>query len=120
MIHRETIAGAQGAYFFLTGVWPLVHLRSFTRITGPKVDGWLVKTVGALIAVVGATMAFGAWRRNADADVALLGVGSAAALLGVDVNYVARRRIAPIYLLDAVLEVGILAAWALALRSRED
>ena len=43
----------QGIFYVATGVWPIVHLRSFEAVTGPKLEGWLVKTVGALIAVVG-------------------------------------------------------------------
>ena len=40
---------AEGVYFFLTGVWPVVHLPSFIAVTGPKRDLWLVRTVGLLI-----------------------------------------------------------------------
>jgi len=28
------------------GVWPLVSLRTFEGVTRPKVDSWLVKSVG--------------------------------------------------------------------------
>jgi hypothetical protein len=35
---------AQGAYHLVTGVWPLVSMRTFASVTGPKVDKWLVKT----------------------------------------------------------------------------
>lgn len=46
----------QGIYFMLAGVWPLVNIHSFEVITGPKVDVWLVKTVGLLVAVIGAVL----------------------------------------------------------------
>ena len=42
------LAIAQGAYFLGTGVWPLVLMPSFESVTGPKVDKWLVRTVGVL------------------------------------------------------------------------
>jgi hypothetical protein len=32
------LAGLQGAYFLVTGVWPLVHMPSFLAVTGPKTD----------------------------------------------------------------------------------
>jgi len=44
---------AQGVYFLLTGIWPLLSMRTFEAVTGPKVDRWLVKTVGVLVAVIG-------------------------------------------------------------------
>ncbi len=45
------------------------------------------------------------------------GAGSAAALAAIDLWYAgARRRIARVYLLDAAVELGIVGAWAVALR----
>jgi hypothetical protein len=48
----------------------------------------------------------------------MLAIGSAAALTAVDVVYVAKRRIAPIYLADAVLELGLMTGWASTLVRR--
>ena len=50
------LAGIQGLYYLITGIWPLVHMESFLAVTGPKTDLWLVQTVGALIAVIGAML----------------------------------------------------------------
>ena len=47
------LARLQAVFYIVTGVWPIVSMRSFEAITGPKVDRWLVKTVGALVAVIG-------------------------------------------------------------------
>ena len=109
---RALLAGIQGSYFVVTGIWPIVHLRSFEAITGPKLEGWLVKTVGALIAVVGAVLVDAAARRRVDRSVTALAIGTAAALTTVDVVYAGKRRISPIYFADAVAELGLLAAWA--------
>ena len=99
----------QGVYFVATGVWPLISLRTFERVTGPKTDGWLVKTVGALIAVIGGALLLDA-RRPSRGTVAMA-VGSAVALGTVDVVYPARGRISKVYLLDAVAEAALLAMW---------
>jgi hypothetical protein len=48
------LAIGQGAYFVATGVWPLVHIRWFEAVTGPKVDKWLVGTVAAGLGAVDA------------------------------------------------------------------
>jgi hypothetical protein len=106
---------SQGLYFLVTGLWPLLHMRSFLAVTGPKTDLWLVKTVGALVAVIGGTL-LGRATRHEPAAAADLAVGSAAALAAIDVVYVAQGRIARIYLLDAALEAAIIAAWGVALR----
>ena len=112
----QRLALAQGLFFAASGAWPILHLRSFEAVTGPKPEGWLVKTVGALLVVGGGALAL-ASRRRVTPEWAVLGAGTAVALAGVDVWYAGvRRRIAPVYLLDAVLEVGIVAAWAVARR----
>src|SRR5690606_2044627 len=87
----------------------IVHLASFERLTGPKRDDWLVRTVGALVTVIGAVLAGAAARRPAGgipADIDALAVGSAAALAAIDVVHVARREISPIYLADAAAETA--------------
>lgn len=113
----------QGTYYLLTGVWPLISLRSFEVVTGPKRDGWLVKTVGALVTVVGGALLMAARRAATDApraELVTLAMGSAAALGTVDVVYASSGRIASIYLLDAVAEAVLLAGWAMGLLGRRN
>ena len=113
----RAVALAQAVFYILTGAWPLVSMRSFEAVTGPKTDRWLVKTAGVLIAVIGAALLRGAVRGPVTPELRLLGVGSALGLTGIDVVYVWRRRIARIYLLDALAEIGLVVWWALASRS---
>jgi hypothetical protein len=102
-------AVAQGLYYLLTGVWPLLSIRTFEAVTGPKVDRWLVKTVGVLVAVIGSALLIDARRPSAGSRA--LGIGSAIGLGGVDVVYAARGRIAKVYLLDALLEALLVGVW---------
>ncbi|HEX6041989.1 hypothetical protein [Longimicrobium sp.] len=110
----DALAVAQGAFYVATGVWPILHMRSFEAVTGEKTDDWLVKTVGALIAVAGATMTVAGLRRRVTPEIAMLAAGSAAALAAVDVIYTQKGIIPPVYLLDAVAEAGLIGAWAAA------
>jgi hypothetical protein len=87
-------------------------MRSFEAVTGPKVDRWLVKTVGALVAVIGCALALASRRRQLTPEIVLVAAGSAAALAAIDTVYVAKRRISPVYLLDAVAEIVLVAGWA--------
>ena len=111
-----TVALGQGLMYVVTGVWPLVHLPSFLRVTGPKVDTWLVKTVGALVACVGVALVAAARRGRVTPELGLAATGCALSLATVDVVYVARRRISPVYLLDAVVELALVGGWLLAWR----
>jgi len=105
---------AQGAFWVASGLWPLVHYRSFEAVTGPKKDDWLVKTTGGLIAVVGGTLLLSARRREPTREMALLGAAGAVALAWADVLFVARGKISKVYLLDVLAEAPFLAGWAIA------
>ena len=109
---QRQIAAVQGAYFLATGVWPLVHMPSFEAVTGPKSDKWLVRTVGVLVGIIGGVLVSAAARGRVTPEVAGLAVGSAAGLGAIDTIYSTCGRISPIYLADAVLEGGIVAAWS--------
>ena len=108
------VSRAQALFYVLTGAWSLVSIRTFQMVTGPKVDTWLVKTVGVLVIVIGAVLGMAGARRQWSPEIPLLAAGSAAGLAGIDVVYVAQKRITPVYLLDALAEVMLIAMWAVA------
>jgi hypothetical protein len=111
------LAQAQGSFNVVNGLWPLVGMRTFEAVFGPKADRWLVHTVGGLLTTVGVVQL--ASREPDQLRVArLLGMGTAATLLTVDVVYVSKRRISRMYLSDAACQACWLTAWALALRRR--
>jgi hypothetical protein len=107
MLRRELILTVQGAYFVVTGLWPVVHMPSFEAITGPKVDDWLVKMVGLLAAVIGGTLYTAARGRNRSYEILLLAIASALAFTMIDTWYSVTGRISLIYLADAVVEIAI-------------
>jgi hypothetical protein len=100
-------------FYVTTGLWPILHLRSFETVTGPKVDKWLARTMGGLITAVGATLIAGAFERRQSRALRILGIGSALALGLADVIYAARGRISKVYLGDAIAEGALAATWAL-------
>jgi len=106
---------AQGVYFTVTGIWPIVSIRTFQMVTGPKRDLWLVKTVGALIAVAGCAMLVAGFRDSASPEILALAIFSAAALMLVDIIYVAKRIISFVYLVDGVVEFAIILAYMVIL-----
>ncbi|HEX8220396.1 MAG TPA: hypothetical protein VF914_14465 [Chloroflexia bacterium] len=107
------LSGGQGIYYALTGLWAIVNIGTFQKVTGSKVDIWLVKTVGVLIIVIGAVLGLAGKRGEPVPEVPLLAVGSAAGLTAIDVIYVAKKRIRPVYLLDALAEVGLIGLWGI-------
>jgi hypothetical protein len=118
---ERRLAMGHGTFNLLSGIWPLVGLRSFERVFGPKTDRWLVQTVAGLLATIGWTQ-FAAAGKGDGGGAGLtgarrLGLGTAATLLAIDLVYVPRRRIRATYLIDAACEVAWLLAWRRASRT---
>src|SRR3954453_11317540 len=95
-----------GASVQLVGLWPLLHIRSFEMVFGPKTDRWLVKTVAGLLMVNGITQLTTSSTAGGGRQACRLGVGTAAVLAAIDLVYVPAGRISKMYLVDAAIEVG--------------
>lgn len=98
----EPILTLQGWFYVATGLWPVLHLKSFEYVTGPKTDKWLVKTVAFMITCSGII-----FLKFSDEKAALwLAIMNAVALTIVDVYYSLNGVIRKVYLLDALVEIG--------------
>jgi hypothetical protein len=104
---RRRLATIHGGYYLVTGIWPLVSMRSFEWVTGRKTDRWLVRMVALLAAVIGLAIL----RDRDDPVDRALPVGSALAFGAIDVVYSAKGTIRPIYLGDAAVEAALIAGW---------
>ncbi len=106
------LARAHGLFNVVNGLWPLLHMRSFEAVFGPKVDRWLVRTVAGLL------LANGLVQMRAESDPAsisharMTGIGTAATLAAIDLTYAPAGRIRRIYLLDAVAELTWIVLWS--------
>jgi hypothetical protein len=114
---EPTVALVQGIYFLITGIWPLISMKTFLLVTGHKTDLWLVKTVGVILAVIGAVLLF-AWATGAiNPPIIALAMGAGLGLAVIEVVYVSKKVISVIYLGDAVVEILLAIWWAVALLS---
>jgi hypothetical protein len=99
------------------GLWPLVSMRSFEAVLGPKTDRWLVRTVAALMLSNGVSQLRAAASPDGLVHARRIGVGTAATLGTVDLVYAPAGRISKVYLLDAVAEWAWVVAWSRARRA---
>jgi hypothetical protein len=107
----------QGIYYFITGMWPILSRRTFELITGPKVDFWLVRTIGGIITVISVVLMMAGVRRTVSTETTVLAVGSAASLAASDIIYSLRGRISKIYLVESVAEFILIAMWIAGMRA---
>jgi hypothetical protein len=109
------ILAAQGAYYLVTGAWPLVSMESFELVTGPKLEHWLVYTVSLLALVIGTSLVAAARTGEAAMSIRVLALGTAAAFAATDFFYVSVGRISAVYLLDGAAELAFAIGIVIAL-----
>jgi len=119
-VNPRHLARAHGIFNVVSGLWPLLHMRSFEAALGPKVDRWLVRTVAGLLLANGIAQLSASDSPDALAQARRLGVGTAATLATIDLVYVPSGRISPVYLVDAAAELAWIGAWALARPAQAD
>jgi len=112
------LALLQGIYFLITGIWPLLHIDSFQKITGPKTDLWLVKTVGALLIPVAVTLYSHRAIQGNHWHAVILGSLTALAFICIDFYYALNDVISDIYLADGMVELIFLTGWIYIARKK--
>lgn len=109
------LARAHAAYLAAGGLAPLVSMRAFEAVTGPKTDDWLVKTVGLL--ALGFTVLL--VREAGEPEPRpLTGLAAALPFALASGWYGGTHRISRIYLADAAVELAFAALWARAGRDQ--
>jgi hypothetical protein len=108
------LARWHGAGNVAAGLWPLLHMRSFEAVMGPKTDRWLVRTVAGLLVANGYVQLRAAPSADGLAAARRTGLGTAATLATIDLLYAPSGRISRMYLLDALVECGLITAWIAA------
>lgn len=117
-LSKGKVAVAQGVYYLLSSLWPLLAMESFVAVTGaPVAEAWLVRTVAGLLLVGGLVLLLAGLRERVSVDVRILGMGFALVLALVDLVHVASGTIRPVFLADAAVELLFLGAWAIARRA---
>lgn len=105
-----TVLRVQGAYYVLTGAWPLLSIGTFQAVTGPKTDLWLVKMVGILAVVIGAALLVAARGGRPGTETVTLAAGTGIGFASVDLVYSLAGRISLVYLADVPPELFFVGA----------
>jgi hypothetical protein len=110
-VREAQLAKLQASFNLVTGLWPLLHMRSFEMVSGPKTDKWLVRAVAGLLVTIGLEQLRAASTPGSGPTAKRLGLGTATTMAAIDVTYATKGRISRIYLLDAVIELLIIKGW---------
>lgn len=105
------LAKAHGLFNVVGGGWPLVSLRSFEWVFGKKHEVYLEMTIGGLMVSSGLSQLQSHPSNQGIDHARRLGLAVATTLLAIDLIYVGKGTIRKTYLLDALIEIGWIAAW---------
>ena len=108
---------AQGLYYLLLGLWPLVSLSTYQHVTGHVGDLPLAEVVGVLMLVIGGTLCLAAYRKQGSPEVLFLAFASAGGLVLLDIHFLSRG-LSLVYLFDAAIEVGLVLFWVYGWRQK--
>jgi hypothetical protein len=101
----------QGSYTLITALWGLIDIDSFMRVTGPKNDIWLVKTVSAILAAIGISLLAFFKEKKPVFSAGILGISVAIAVAAIDFYYSGNEVIKWIYAVDGVVELVFIGGW---------
>lgn len=101
----------QGIYFLITSVWPLVHLKSFLYVTGPKTDIWLVQTVAILILPYSILFFYIAFTKKILQVYAVIGSICSLGLGAIELYYYLQGTLKWVYFVDAIIEICFFIYW---------
>src|SRR5687768_3239458 len=106
-----TLLWIQGIYTLITAVWPLLHIESFVKVTGPKTDIWPVKTVAVLLVAISVCFISNIFIKTNKLPVILLALTSCIGLICIDFYYTSNDVISWVYMLDGILQIIFMVAW---------
>lgn len=101
----------QAVYYFITAVWPVVHIESFMNVTGQKTDIWLVKTVSVLLLPYCLLLVYLTFSNKRNFIIVLAMMICSIGLLVIDVYYYFSREIRWVYLIDGALQLIFFVCW---------
>lgn len=107
---RRGVLLAQGVYYVLTGLWPIVHFPSFARVVAIHIIPFQAHAFSALIVVIGASLIEAARRGPPGSYPTLLGAAVAGAIALVELIWLPRLAAAGGLWLDFVVEVALVTA----------
>jgi hypothetical protein len=107
---RRLAIMAQGLYYILTGLWPLAHFSTYSRVVALPVNPFQAQVFGAVLVVIGAHFMEAGRREPPGPSVTLLGLAVAGAIAVVDMVWLPRLGSVSALWIDLVAEVAIAVA----------
>lgn len=80
----------QGIYYFLTALWAIISIESFSKFTQYQGDFFLKHTNGVLFLILGMLFFYNALRRIIIKQTAMFALSVALGVMAVEANYLSK------------------------------
>ena len=110
---RRWVLAAQGIYYIVTGLWPLLHFSSFASVVAFRVNPFQAHVFAALIIVIGGSLLEATRREPPGPFPTMLGIGVASAIALVSLVWLPRLGVASLLWADLAVEVAFAIALAI-------
>lgn len=97
---------AQGAYYVVTGVWPLLHFSSYSRAVAIHTLPFQAHVFGAVMIVIGGYLIEAARHGPPEGAPTLLGIAVAAAIAVISLFWLTATPVLSVLWLDLVAETA--------------
>jgi hypothetical protein len=101
----------QAVYMLVTALWGLIDIISFMKVTGPKTDIWLVKTVSVLLIPITLLLFSALYFKLNVLPVSIVAATTAAGLAFIDFYYTGNHIIKWVYAIDGIVQTIFLCSW---------
>ena len=109
-----------GSWYALTGIWALLHLESFLRVTGSFHNPFKTQANGALFLALGIFFFWTAKKKKEMIPVSILAGALAIALFAIDFKFLMRGEIGAIFWVAALEELLAASLIVTALVVKDD
>jgi len=103
----------QSLYYLFTGLWPLLHMLSFSAESGPKANEWLLKTEIMLIVCIIAAFMIDLYTRRYTTSIVFLAISSSIGFLYIDLWHTLFHGMTGIYLIDSATHLVLMTVWSI-------
>lgn len=107
---RRRVLIAQGVYYVLSALWPVLHFSSFARAVALTLQPFQAHAFAAVIAVVGGALVEAARREPPGPYPTTLGAAFAAAIAFVSLLWLPRLGAASVLLVDLIIQLAFATA----------
>ncbi len=98
----------QGAYYVVTGLWPVVATEHYMRATGQESHAGVARALGGAVAALGVALALDLIPRR---PARWVGIGSALLLGSGGAYFAARGRGVPTNATDTAMQLAFAISW---------